>query len=141
MAHMKERAKQALRAFRVDDLKRMEKQWHEEGWEKLQSFFEVGLNPNTTLLSLFGDFGNKGAAYDKYMNRAGFSYQDRQRVWGIITLFQNDADYYCKHGEKLEDYPTIGDFIGIKSKQLEGLSKYSPIESRIIERLFANPRE
>lgn len=130
---MKERAKQALRVVREYDEQYIEKQWQKGGWEKLKSFQEVGLDRDTTLLSLFGDTGNKGEKYDKFIKEIRLSNDSRKDIWLAVTLFLNDTE--VNMGKDIE--PTIGDFEGLKAKQLQGLINYSPIRARILEKLFA----
>lgn len=134
---MNERTEQVLDSIRTYDQIAIDKEWQKGGWGKLKSFQEVGIDLDTTILSLFGDIGNKGEKYDEHIKSIGLSISARQEVWIAVTQFLNDAEGTWPD----DNEPTIGDFIGLKAEQLKGLTRYSEIQAKILERLFAPPKQ
>jgi hypothetical protein len=134
---MNERAEQVLHTIYLYDRIAIDNELLKHGWEGLQSLLQVGIDPDTTIISLFDDNGKNGAKYEKHIKEIGLSDRARQEVWRTLTLFLNDIEGAWPDDSE----PTIGDFAGLKAKQLKGFTRYSEIQARILERLFAPPQK
>lgn len=136
---MKERALSALQEARELEISEIEKVWIVGGWSKLKSLVEVGIDPTTTILSLWEEEGDMARDYAKHEKEMGLSKMSHQDLWGALTLFENFVDGIWV-GEDDVDAPlaTIEDFLDIKAEDLEGFEDFTLLQRKMIERLFAS---
>lgn len=125
---MKERGQKILQKVQETEAKKFDAKWKASMWSRLKSFEDVGIRPNTKILSLWDLYGTAGACYVDYLKEAGFNHDQGQKFWGIIIRFLNDVG----------DTATIEDFQNITEADLENLKSYDRTEMRILERAFAS---
>jgi hypothetical protein len=124
---MKEQVGQASYDIHVSERREFERKWKISKWSKLRSLVDVGINPDNTILSLWRYHGNTGEIYNKYLEKSGFTYNERQRFWGIMTLFQN----------RVGDEAKIEEWVGLQISDLKGIRAFDKTARRILVRAFA----
>ena len=110
------------------------------GFDKLKSLVEVGIDPKTSIESLFSHREDKGDLLDQHIIfKINLSSESRHLIWRTLAVFSEKVKSAWLPNDRPQP-PVIEDFLNIKTEDLEAMSTFSPIQRMLLEKLFAGPQ-